>query len=182
MPGGRVVDRRVPRYPAADEPAAEAQPAAETEADPALRRRYPSMFEAEIRPTEPDPAPETEPTAPAQAGESGEASSLPEAYRDLPAPEGLEVDAAALAAVAPDLQRLGVSRQQAAGLVGVLAKLEGEADKYLDKVAADWIGAVLLEQNDEWQLQHRYMQLEAMAELLQPSTDEDPLRLPPKAA
>jgi putative transposase len=41
---------------------------------------------------------------------------------------------------------------------------------------------VLLEQNDEWQLQHRYMQLEAMAELLQPSTDDDPLRLPPKAA
>ena len=40
---------------------------------------------------------------------------------------------------------------------------------------------MLLEQNDEWQLQHRYMQLEAMAELLQPSTD-DPLRLPPKAA
>jgi len=28
------------------------------------------------------------------------------------------------------------------------------------------IGAVLLEQNDEWQLQHRYMQVEAMAELL----------------
>ena len=27
------------------------------------------------------------------------------------------------------------------------------------------IGAVLLEQNDEWQLQHRYMQTEAMAEL-----------------
>ena len=26
------------------------------------------------------------------------------------------------------------------------------------------IGAVLLEQNDEWQLQHRYMQVEAMAE------------------
>lgn len=44
------------------------------------------------------------------------------------------------------------------------------------------IGAVLLEQNDEWQLQHRYMQLEAMAELLQPSADENPLSLPPKAA
>lgn len=28
------------------------------------------------------------------------------------------------------------------------------------------IGAVLLEQNDEWQLQHRYMQVEAMAELV----------------
>ena len=27
------------------------------------------------------------------------------------------------------------------------------------------VGAILLEQNDEWQLQHRYMQLEAMAEL-----------------
>jgi putative transposase len=40
------------------------------------------------------------------------------------------------------------------------------------------IGAVLLEQNDEWQLQHRYMQLEAMAELAQPDT----LALPPKAA
>ena len=27
------------------------------------------------------------------------------------------------------------------------------------------IGGVLLEQNDEWQLRHRYMQVEAMAEL-----------------
>ena len=27
------------------------------------------------------------------------------------------------------------------------------------------IGAVLLEQNDEWQLQQRYMQVEAMAEM-----------------
>jgi transposase-like protein len=31
------------------------------------------------------------------------------------------------------------------------------------------IGAVLLEQNDEWQLQHRYMQIEAMAELETPA-------------
>jgi transposase-like protein len=30
------------------------------------------------------------------------------------------------------------------------------------------IGAVLLEQNDEWQLQHRYMQIEGMAELETP--------------
>jgi len=34
------------------------------------------------------------------------------------------------------------------------------------------IGAVLLEANDEWQLQHRYMQLEAMAELTPPIEDE----------
>jgi putative transposase len=33
------------------------------------------------------------------------------------------------------------------------------------------IGAVLLEANDEWQLQHRYMQTEAMAELMPPTID-----------
>jgi putative transposase len=44
------------------------------------------------------------------------------------------------------------------------------------------IGAVLLEANDEWQLQHRYMQLEAMAELLAPDPEAETLRLPPLAA
>ena len=45
------------------------------------------------------------------------------------------------------------------------------------------IGAVLLEANDEWQLQHRYMQVEAMAEL-NPQTieEEKPLQITPKAA
>ncbi len=33
------------------------------------------------------------------------------------------------------------------------------------------IGAVLLEQNDEWQTQHRYMQTEPMAELMAQPTD-----------
>jgi putative transposase len=42
------------------------------------------------------------------------------------------------------------------------------------------LGAVLLEANDEWQLQHRYMQLEAMAELLTPELGT--LKLPPLAA
>ena len=44
------------------------------------------------------------------------------------------------------------------------------------------IGAVLLEANDEWQLQHRYMQVEAMAELLAPDPDAETPRLPPLAA
>jgi putative transposase len=44
------------------------------------------------------------------------------------------------------------------------------------------IGAVLLEQKDEWQLMHRSMQVEAMAELLMPAADPDPMQLPPKAA
>ena len=44
------------------------------------------------------------------------------------------------------------------------------------------IGAVLLEANDEWQLQHRYMQLEAMVELLAPDPEAEALRLPPLAA
>lgn len=44
------------------------------------------------------------------------------------------------------------------------------------------IGAVLLEANDEWQLQHRYMGVEAMAELLNPPTLPEAMQLPPKAA
>src|SRR5271165_2664159 len=39
------------------------------------------------------------------------------------------------------------------------------------------IGAVLLEQNDEWQLQHRYMQVEVMAELAAAATT-DPRQIP----
>src|ERR671929_832089 len=44
------------------------------------------------------------------------------------------------------------------------------------------IGAVLLEQNDEWLLQHRYMQIEGMTELTSPLIDADPAKLPPLAA
>src|SRR5499433_3282276 len=40
------------------------------------------------------------------------------------------------------------------------------------------IGAVLLEQNDEWQLQHRYMQVEVMAELTSPGGPADPQQIP----
>ena len=44
------------------------------------------------------------------------------------------------------------------------------------------IGAVLMEANDEWQLQHRYMQIEGMAELAAPLAEEEPLLPTPKAA
>ena len=40
------------------------------------------------------------------------------------------------------------------------------------------IGAVLLEQNDEWQLQHRYMQAEGMARLVPPTIDGEATPLP----
>ena len=44
------------------------------------------------------------------------------------------------------------------------------------------IGAVLLEANDEWQLQHRYMQTEAMAELTPPTIDAVPTTIATIAA
>ena len=44
------------------------------------------------------------------------------------------------------------------------------------------IGAVLLEAKDEWQLQHRYMGVEAMGELLSPPPANETLQLTPKAA
>ena len=44
------------------------------------------------------------------------------------------------------------------------------------------IGAVLLEHNDEWQTDRRYMQLEGMAELAAPADEAEPPLIPPKAA
>ena len=44
------------------------------------------------------------------------------------------------------------------------------------------IGAILLEQNDEWQLQSRYMQVEAMAELNTQQNEAQPTQISPRAA
>jgi putative transposase len=43
------------------------------------------------------------------------------------------------------------------------------------------IGAVLLERNDEWLLQHRYMRIEAVTKFL-PLLDAEPMKLRPQAA
>ena len=71
------------------------------------------------------------------------------------------------------LERLNREVKRRADVVGIFP---GEAS------ITRLIGAVLLEANDEWQLQHRYMQVEAVAELLAPGLGTEALRLPPLAA
>ena len=76
------------------------------------------------------------------------------------------------------LERLNKEVKRRADVVGIFP---GEA------AIVRLIGAVLLEANDEWQLQHRYMQVEAMAELVPPLIEGEaipnqPSELPPRAA
>ena len=71
------------------------------------------------------------------------------------------------------LERLNKEVKRRADVVGIFPD---------EKSIVRLLGAVLLEQNDEWQLQHRYMQLAAMGELLQPGAQPEALALPPKAA
>jgi putative transposase len=71
------------------------------------------------------------------------------------------------------LERLNKEVKRRADVVGIFP---GEAS------IIRLIGAVLLEANDEWQLQHRYMQVEAMADLASPAADPEPPQIPPLAA
>ena len=71
------------------------------------------------------------------------------------------------------LERLNKEVKRRADVVGIFPD---------EKSIVRLLGAVLLEQNDEWQLQHRYMQLEAMAELTAPDNERETATLPPKAA
>jgi putative transposase len=71
------------------------------------------------------------------------------------------------------LERLNKEVKRRADVVGIFP---GEAS------ITRLIGAVLLEQNDEWQLQHRYMQVEAMVELASPPAEPEPAQIPPQAA
>ena len=57
-----------------------------------------------------------------------------------------------------------------------------QGDQATDRRGRDLPGAVLLEQNDEWPLQQRYLSLETIAEI---PAKEEPLaitELPPRAA
>ncbi len=71
------------------------------------------------------------------------------------------------------LERLNKEVKRRADVVGIFPN---------EAAIVRLIGAVLLEQNDEWQLQHRDMQTEAMAELTPPASDTEFDRLPPQAA
>jgi putative transposase len=88
------------------------------------------------------------------------------AYMTFPAPHRTK-----LHSVNP-LERLNKEVKRRADVVGIFPN-EGSIVRL--------IGAVLLEQNDEWQLQARYMQVEAITEMLTDSPAEI-TALPPKAA
>ena len=82
-------------------------------------------------------------------------------------------DAKSIMPVTNPLGRLNKEVKRRADVVGIFP---GEPS------IARLIGAVLLEQNDQWQTGHRYMQLEGMAELTSPPAEADAAQIPPKAA
>jgi putative transposase len=71
------------------------------------------------------------------------------------------------------LERLNKEVKRRADVVGIFPN-EGAIIRL--------IGAVLLEANDEWQLQNRYMQTEPMAELIPPLIGADPTQIATAAA
>ena len=89
------------------------------------------------------------------------------AYMAFPAPHRTKLHST------NTLERLNKEVKRRADVVGIFPS---------EQSILRLIGAVLLEANDEWQLQHRYMGVEAMGEMLSPSPTSDTLQLPPRAA
>jgi putative transposase len=71
------------------------------------------------------------------------------------------------------LECLNKEMKRRADVVGIFPK---------ESAIVRLIGAVLLEANDEWQIQHRYMQTEGMAELTPPLLDAVPTQIATVAA
>lgn len=113
--------------------------------DPGLRAMFPNspqMFEAAPE-AAPDPLaarmfPHTPQPQPQQQPAEGAAPAIPDAYRGLVPPDGYALDPAGFAPVAKELGRLGVSREQAQGLLGLHAKLEAQQDAAVAAENARW--------------------------------------------
>lgn len=71
------------------------------------------------------------------------------------------------------LERLNKEVKRRADVVGIFPN---------EEAIVRLIGAVLLEINDDWVIQSRYMQIEGMAELAAMSDKNDVIAIPPKAA
>ena len=71
------------------------------------------------------------------------------------------------------LERLNKEVKRRADVVGIFPN-EASITRLNEASITRLVGAVLLEANDDWQLQHRYMQIEGMGELDGPAIEEVP--------
>jgi putative transposase len=91
------------------------------------------------------------------------------------------------AAAAPGLVEQAIGRRVKLHSTNPLERLNKEVKRRADVVGifpneesiVRLVGAVLMEHNDDWQTQNRYMQIEGFAEL---AADLKPLQTTPKAA
>ena len=89
------------------------------------------------------------------------------AYMAFPAPHRAKLHST------NPLERLNKELKRRADVVGIFPN---------EASIVRLLGAVLMEQHEEWLLRHRYMQLEPMAELAPAEADAGPALVPPKAA